>query len=102
MTAADPDGRVIINATEAAHVRRYRFGLGITDFLICSDCGVFVAAVMVIDGKHYTSVNVNILSDRAQFMMMPQPVDYANESAEQRRARRKKNWAPVMLAGKLA
>jgi hypothetical protein len=57
---------------------------------------------MEIDSGHYASINVNVLDDRAQFLMRPEPVDYANESAEQRGARRKKNWTPAIIAGKLA
>jgi hypothetical protein len=101
VTVADPDGRVFINANDSRNIRHYRFGLGITDFLICADCGVFVSAMMEIDGRHYASININILGDRVHLQMSPQPVDYANESAEQRRARRKINWTPAIITGKL-
>jgi len=101
-TATDPDGRVRISTSESAHVRNYRFGLGVTDFLICANCGAFVAAVMQIDGSLYASVNINVLGVRAKLQNQPQPVDYANETVEQRRTRRKKHWTPAILTGKLA
>ena len=37
-TMGDPDGSVEFNAAPGS-VSRYRFGLGITDYLVCSKCG---------------------------------------------------------------
>ena len=102
VTVTDPGGRVSISASDPGRVRHYRFGLGITDFLVCSDCGVFVAAVMEIDGALYASINSNSLKRRAQLKNRPQPVDYADETAEQRSMRRKKNWTPAAFNGTLA
>jgi hypothetical protein len=42
--ASDPDGRLTIRIRDAAVVLRYRFALGVTDFLSCRTCGVYVAA----------------------------------------------------------
>ena len=102
ITATDPKGRVNIRAIDPAHVRHYRFGLGITDFLICANCGVFVAAVMEIDGMHYASINANVLDDRPRLQQLPVPVDYSNESVDQRRARRIKHWTPAVFTGTLS
>jgi hypothetical protein len=57
---------------------------------------------MEIDGALYASINSNILSLRAQLKSQPQPVDYADETAEQRRTRRKKNWTPSAFTRTLA
>lgn len=57
---------------------------------------------MQIDGSLYASVNTNVLGVRAELQNQPQPVDYANETVEQRRTRRKKHWTPAILTGKLA
>lgn len=102
LTAADSKGRVTFAATDTAKIRRYRFGLGITDFMVCAQCGIFVAAVMEIDDALYASINTNVLTARAQLQMPPQLVDYDGESVDERRARRKKNWTPAAFAGPLA
>jgi hypothetical protein len=102
VTATDPDGRVLISVNDSARVSHYRFGLGITDCLICADCGVFMAAVMEIDNAFYASINSNVLDIRAKLSSQPQPVDYSDETAEQRSTRRKKNWTPAAFIGTLA
>ncbi|HVA55457.1 MAG TPA: aldehyde-activating protein [Gammaproteobacteria bacterium] len=99
VTATDPNGRVSINVTDATRVRHYRFGFGVTDFLICADCGVFMAAVMQIDSTLYASINTNGLTDHAQLQIPPQPVDYTGETMDERRARRKRHWTPVVFDG---
>ena len=55
--ASDPDGRLAISAD--ASLTRYRFGLGITDFLICSTCGVYVAAIMQSEKGLIGTANMN-------------------------------------------
>jgi hypothetical protein len=95
VTAADPNGRVRISASDPAQVLRYRFGLGITDFLVCAHCGVYAAAIMELDGSLYASINTNVLTVRAQLQMPPQPVDYQDESESARRARRRQHWTPA-------
>jgi len=97
VAATDPRGRLTLTAGAANEVRRYRFGLGVTDFLICARCGVYVAAVMEIDGQHFASLNTNVLRQRAELTQAPQPVKYDAENAEQRRARRQRNWTPAEL-----
>src|SRR5437867_2205264 len=51
MSTSAPAGVLTVSARDAGGVVRYRFGLGITDFLICGRCGIFVAAFMEIDGR---------------------------------------------------
>lgn len=95
VAATDPRGRLTITVNKAEQLTRYRFGLGITDFLVCANCGVFVAALMEIDGRHYASLNTNTLELRAQLHHLPQPVDYSGETAVARRARRERHWTPA-------
>lgn len=100
LAAADPQGRVVITAGDPAALQRYRFGLGITDFLLCARCGVYVAAVAEIEGRSYASLNANALDRRAELRQAPQPVSYEGESAEKRRARRAQVWTPAeVLSG---
>jgi hypothetical protein len=94
LSTSDPKGSVRIRATDASLVQRYRFGLGITDFLICRRCGVYLLAMMEIDGAHYAVLNANVLDSRDR-LAPPQPMDYDGEDAAGRSARRKARWTPV-------
>src|ERR1043166_5461140 len=49
-TMGDPAGSVEFRANPGA-LGRYRFGLGITDYLVCSKCGAYVGAVMEDEGR---------------------------------------------------
>jgi hypothetical protein len=94
-STSDPRGQVEVAAKEQAQLERYRFGLGITDFLICRRCGVYVLAVAEMDGARYAVLNANALERRAEMTSRPQAMDYDGETAETRRARRKARWTPV-------
>lgn len=44
MTTSDPAGKLVVEVRQPEQIQRYRFALGITDFLLCRTCGVYVAA----------------------------------------------------------
>ena len=91
----DPKGRLTIRIADESRVTRYRWGLATADFLICSRCGIFAAAVMEDAGRRWATVNVNALADRARFTRTPQPVSYEGEDRASRIERRKQRWTPV-------
>jgi len=95
-TVADPGGEVVIRA-QAGALRRYRFGLGITDMLLCGECGVYIAAVMEHDGQTLATLNGNVLEARDTLDPAPPLVSYAGETAEERIARRLARWTPARL-----
>lgn len=97
ITTSDPAGRLVVEVREPEHLQRYRFALGITDFLICRTCGVYVAAVMQAAGRPLGVLNVNVLDDRAAFARPPAPMEYGAEKVEDREARRAKVWMPVEI-----
>ena len=43
--AADPKGQITITVTDPALLNRYSFGYRTAEYLLCRDCGVYVAAV---------------------------------------------------------
>lgn len=92
---SDPAG--LVELTAPADLEPYRFGLGITDFLVCGHCGVFVAAVWHKDGGTWTVVNLPALDDRDRFTAEPVPMDFDGEDVAAREARRKRNWTPARL-----
>ena len=69
-TSGDPAGSVEFRA-EPGSLSRYRFGLGITDYLLCAKCGTYVGAVMPDEGGQNGDglgiVNVNSLDIRDTF-----------------------------------
>ena len=76
-------------------VTRYRFGTRTADFVICQTCGVFVVAMM---GAPPVGVaNVNVLDERAEFLKNELKIaSFDGESVEDRLARRKARWTPVV------
>ena len=97
--AADPNGRLVISVENKERLRAYRFGLRTADYLVCGECGVYVAAIAG-DGDDTTAVViVNALDERERFSREPVPVRYDAETREQRLARRRSAWMPVEIQG---
>ena len=90
-TMGDRHGAVTFRAAPDA-LRRYRFGLGITDYLLCGHCGTYVGAVMDDEAGPIGIVNVNALDIRDRFDPAPPLHDYDGEDEARRRARRRKFW----------
>jgi hypothetical protein len=93
----DPGGLLRIWVREPALLLRYRFGLGMTDFLLCGRCGVFVSAMMTPEGGALATLNVNVLEDGAAFQRETTAVSYDAESREARATRREGAWTPAEL-----
>ena len=92
---SDPRGALCIAVREADLVMRYRFGTKTADFLLCKACGVFVAAYM--PESALAVINVNVLEARDAFLGNELHVaDLDAETLEQRLARRKARWTPVL------
>ncbi|MDX8514729.1 GFA family protein [Mesorhizobium captivum] len=97
--AADPNGRLAISVENRAKLQVYRFGLRTADYLVCRECGVYVAAIAGDGAEARAIVIVNALDDREQFSREPIPVRYDAETREQRLARRRSAWMPVEIKG---
>lgn len=94
-TTSDPAGRAHIGARDAAKVSRYVFGLRTAEMLVCASCGVYCAAVLREGGQAWAVLNANLFLDPA-FDRPAQPMSYDAEDAQQRIARRKRLWTPVV------
>ena len=79
-------------------LRRYRFGLGITDYLLCTKCGTYVGAVMEDEGRSIGIVNVNALDIRDTFDPAPPLHVYDGENARSGVRRRRKFWMPATVS----
>lgn len=97
LSTSDPDGRVSINFASPARVTRYRFGTRTADFLICAECGTYVAAVTNVGGRDYAVLNINTFDARDAFTAAPQSMDYEGETPDIRRARRAQRWTPATV-----
>ena len=92
----DPQGLFEVWADDWSLVENYRFGTCTCDFLICRRCGVFVAAVSEM-AEARAVVNVNCLSDRGRFTLVPAIHDFEGETIETRSSRRAANWMPAII-----
>jgi hypothetical protein len=96
-TISDPNGSVTFQIAEAAKLVRYRFGTRSSDFLVCGDCGVYVAALLTSSQGQFATLNINAMRALPD-VPEPVPVSYEGESAEQRNSRREQRWTPVAAA----
>lgn len=94
-TTAGSHARVRFDFTDPAKLRRYRFGARTSDFLVCSNCGVYLGSVLTSGGRQFATLNVNAIRPPPD-VPDAQPVDYDGESADQKVARREERWTPVM------
>ncbi len=91
---SDPDGAVVIDA-KADDVIRYRFALRTADFLLCKQCGVYIAAVTGEGTNIRSTLNVAGLRMMAFLSIDEAPMQYGAETAESRVARRAEKWTPT-------
>ena len=96
LSVSDPKGRLIFEVAEPQALVRYRFGLKLSDFLICSRCGAYVGVFMEDVGGALGVLNLNVLKDRDRFAA-PASMDYEGESASERLRRRRERWTPAEL-----
>ena len=94
-TTSDPNGSVQIFIRNPDQLSRYRFGLRTADFLVCRQCGVYLAAVLTTGDCSYATVNINTFDFKKDFTQEPIVVMYDGETDAERIARRKTNWTPV-------
>ena len=92
---SDPAGQASIAVRDPDLLKRYRFGLKTGDFLICSQCGVYLGAVLTSEGRSYATINVNNFPDAETRLEAATSVTYDGESPTDRRARRMARWTPV-------
>ena len=101
LSISDPAGLLTYRVSPAS-LGRYRFGLRLADFLVCTHCGAYLGAYLeegMEKGKRAFGVlNLNVLDHRARFGS-PRAMNYDGESEGQRLARRRERWTPARLEG---
>jgi hypothetical protein len=92
LSTSDPDGEIVLTLRHPAALNRYRFATGVTDFLICARCGVYVGATVVNDG--WMVLNGRLMDCAASLVARTaEPRVLDNESADERIARRQQMWS---------
>ena len=95
-TTSDPRGHLHIEAAPGS-VNRYQFGHRRSDFLLCAECGVYVAAVTDTDIGLLGVLNVHGVALPGFEGRVAQPMVYDDETPDERLARRKARWTPAVL-----
>ena len=95
---SDPAGHVEIIERVAGRLGRYRFGLKTADFLVCRDCGAYLAAVLADEEGCRATVNVANLDRGAERWRRSTPASYAGETRQQRIERRRRLWTPCTVS----
>jgi len=93
-TTSDPNGRVRISVHDSK-ILRYRFGLRTADFLVCENCGVYMAAVISTGNSSCATLNINVLDRAEEFVRTALPASYESENASDRIERRMRDWTPA-------
>jgi hypothetical protein len=95
---SDPHGSLRITVDNPEMLSRYKFGTKSIEFLVCRECGVYVAGFMAdpADDKGYATLMVSALDDRGRYPQ-PSPTVYDDEDKQTRTARRRKVWTPAVL-----
>jgi hypothetical protein len=96
-TIADAGGHAIIRPAGPDTLIRYRFDLKTADYLLCRICGTYIGAVQSEAGGAIGVINVGGLSVPDFEGRSGDPVSYDGEGVEQRRARRRTYWMPVVI-----
>jgi hypothetical protein len=94
--ASDPAGNLTIHIEDPSKVRRYRFAHRTADFLICGECGVFVAAITDTAQGKRAVINARVLDGVSLDWAAVVDVHFDDESPPQRADRRSLHWTPVV------
>jgi hypothetical protein len=97
-TFADPKGHAQIETDTPAALHRYRFALRTADYLMCRVCGVYLGAVIQVEGVQLATINAAGLDLGAFRAHEARPADYSGECYDERLRRRLAAWMPVEMA----
>ena len=100
-TTSDPKGKLRILADTGA-IERYRFGMGVTDFILCRGCGSYIAAMSREGGDERATLNVVGVAVPEFAARDAAPVNLDHETSDSRRERRRKLWTPAEIVERAA
>ena len=97
-SVSDPNGSLRITVDNPELLSRYKFAMKSIEFLVCRECGVYVAGFMAdpTDDNAYATLMVSALDERKRYPQ-PSPNAYDDEDKQARTARRRKVWTRAVL-----
>ena len=95
LSISDPAGRLEFRTTRPERLQRYRFASGITEFLVCKECGVYIGARLVREHGDFGIINARALVPIPLELPAAMPMNYGGESADDKRMRRTERWTPL-------
>jgi hypothetical protein len=95
LSTSDADGELCFDCNDTDALQRYRFALATADFLLCRKCGVYVGAVIEVDGSHFGIINTHALEELPDDIAEVGAVSYDGEDVAGRVGRRAERWTPV-------
>lgn len=95
LSVSDPAGKLEFRAAQSERLQRYRFGSGITEFLICCACGVYIGARLAREHGDFGIINARALVPIPLELPTAMPMNYAGESARDKQTRRTVRWTPL-------
>ena len=95
VATSDPAGEITFENEDDSKIRRYRFAQRAAEFLICGECGVFVAALTETSAGRRAVINARVLDGIALNFSAVIEARFDDETPMQRAARRSRNWTPV-------
>jgi hypothetical protein len=98
-TTSDPSGSLQFREHRTGLLQRYRFGMRITDFLLCRSCGVYIGAEIETKAGRFGIINVHALRPVPGGLRPAVAMDYGSESMEGRMARREARWSRIIVPG---
>ncbi|NKB62751.1 MAG: aldehyde-activating protein [Gammaproteobacteria bacterium] len=88
---SDNDGSLSFAVKDETRIQKYKTGNRIADFLVCSDCGVMVGIVLILEEGKFGAVNCRAI-DGNQVWGDPMDVSPQCLSEEQKISRWKSAW----------
>jgi hypothetical protein len=98
LTTSDPSGSIEFLEHRVGLLQRYRFGLRITDFLLCRACGVYIGAEIQTGTGRFGVINIHALRPIPAGLGPAIAMEYGSESSAERIGRREERWTPVIIA----
>lgn len=88
---SDAQGEAKLQFKDKDSVSFYRFGHSTSDFIICKNCGVLMAAVCKLDDNDRAVINITPMTKEV-FSAPSVLTDFDYETVDERLARRARNW----------
>ena len=95
LSTSDPNGSLQFHSDNPDALQHYRFALRTADFLLCRQCGVYIGAVIDVEGRQFGIINTHALVEMPPDIADVGAISYDEEDEAGRIDRRATRWTPV-------